>query len=203
LYTPRHYAMDSLADQHALIEAHDFAVLVAMGADGLFATHVPMMLKRDEGKFGTLYAHLAKPNPQTQMLGREMLAVFSGPHGYISPSWFSDRARNVPTWNYSAVHCHGVADAIAGETLPLLIAMADVYEKNRTNGWRTDELTADLRESLPRAIVGLRMEITRIEGKAKFSQNKPRAERERLIEGLKAAGDTSLAAIMEQQLNLI
>jgi len=203
LYTPRHYAMDSLADQHALIEAHDFAVLVVTGPDGLFATHVPMMLKRDEGKFGTLYAHLARPNPQVQMLGREMLAVFSGPHGYISPSWFSNRAQNVPTWNYSAVHCHGVAEAIAGETLPLLSEMADVYEKDRARGWRVDELTADLRESLPRAIVGLRLEITRIEGKAKFSQNKPRAERERLIEGLKASGDTSLAAIMEQQLNLI
>ena len=203
MYVPRHFAMDRLDDQHALIEAHDFALLVTTGADGLFATHVPMMLKRDEGKFGTLYAHLARPNPQASMLGREMLAVFSGPHGYISPSWYADRAKNVPTWNYSAVHCYGVAQAIAGETLPLLSEMADVYEKGRANGWRTDELTADIRESLPRGVVGLRMEITRIEGKAKFSQNKPRAERERLIEGLKAAGDDPLAAIMEQQLNLI
>ena len=195
--------MDDLADQHALIEANDFAVLVATGPDGMVATHVPMMLRRDEGPLGTLYAHLARPNPQASMLGREMLAVFSGPHGYISPSWYSDRTKNVPTWNYSAVHCYGVAEAIAGEMLPLLSEMADVYEKDRTNGWRTDELTADIRASLPRGVVGLRMEITCIEGKAKFSQNKPRAERERLIDGLKASGDTSLAAIMEQQLNLI
>jgi len=203
MYVPRHFAMDKLDEQHALIEAHDFAVLVVSGPDGLFATHVPMMLKRDEGKFGTLYAHLARTNPQASMLGRDMLAVFSGPHGYISPSWYSDRAKNVPTWNYSAVHCYGVAHAIAGETLPLLSDMTAIYEKERANGWRADELTADIRESLPRGVVGLRMEITRIEGKAKLSQNKPRAERERLIDGLKAAGDTTLAAVMEHQLNLI
>ena len=138
-----------------------------------------------------------------QMVGREMLAVFSGAHGYISPSWYSDRSMNVPTWNYSAVHCRGVVETIDGDAMPHLSAMAEVYEKERPNGWRTDELKADIREGLPRGVVCLRMEITRIEGKAKLSQNKPRAERERLINGLKAAGDTSLAADMEQQLNLI
>jgi transcriptional regulator len=201
MYVPRHFAMDGLAEQHALIEANDFGVLVVNGPDGLFATHVPMMLKRDEGELGTLYAHLAKANPHAQMLGREMLAVFSGAHGYISPTWYSDRSTNVPTWNYSAVHCHGVAEPIAGETLPLLDEMTDVYEKARPQGWSVSELKAEIRETLPRAVVGLRMEITRIEGKAKLSQNKPRAERERLINGLKAAGDISLAAIMEQQPN--
>lgn len=201
MYVPRHFAMDGLAEQHALIEANDFAVLVVNGPDGLFATHVPMMLKRDEGRLGTLYAHLAKANPHAQMLGREMLAVFSGAHGYISPTWYSDRSTNVPTWNYSAVHCCGVAEPITGETLSLLDEMADVYEKARPQGWSVNELKAEIRESLPRAVVGLRMEIARIEGKAKLSQNKPRAERERLINGLKAAGDTSLAAIMEQQRN--
>ena len=75
MYTPPHFAMDRLADQHALIEGNDFAVLVATGPDGMVATHVPMMLRRDEGPLGTLYAHLARPNPQARLAGQEMLAV--------------------------------------------------------------------------------------------------------------------------------
>lgn len=193
--------MDGLSDQHALIEANDFAVLVTTGADGLFATHVPMLLKRDEGRFGTLYAHLAKANPHAAMLGREMLAIFAGPHAYVSASWYSDRSMNVPTWNYSAVHCYGVAEAVAGDALPHLSALADAYERSRPNGWSVKELKPDIRENLPRGVVGLRMEINRIEGKAKLSQNKPRAERERLIEGLKADGETLLAARMVQELD--
>lgn len=201
MYTPEHFSMKNLADQHALIEANDFAVLAVASADGLVATHVPMMLRRDEGPFGTLYAHLAKANPHGALVGREMLAIFSGPHAYVSPSWYLEREINVPTWNYSAVHCYGVAELYRGEALALLREMTVAYEAGRTNGWSVDELHTTARENLPKGVIALRMEITRIEGKAKHSQNKPRLERERVIDGLKDAGDARLAATMEKELD--
>jgi transcriptional regulator len=200
MYTPSHFAMDSLADQHALIEACDFGVIVGQGPDGLFATHIPMMLAQGEGKFGTLYGHVARVNPHAGFFGAESLVVFSGPHGYVSPTWYSDRTTNVPTWNYAAVHCYGVPVLSGGDQLEHLRLMVERYEGQRPNGWSVDELKAEMRESLPRGIVTFRMEIARIEGKAKLSQNKPRAERERVIEGLMAAGETKLAQRMKLEL---
>jgi transcriptional regulator len=203
MYTPTHFAMDELADQHALMDDCDFGVLVSQSPDGLFATHIPMMLVREEGAFGTLYAHLARSNPHTKLFGSEALVVFSGAHAYVSPSWYSDRSVNVPTWNYSAVHCYGVPRVVAGETLPHLRAMAARYESARINGWSPDELKPEIKESLPRGIVVFALEITRIEGKAKLSQNKPQVERERVIEGLKADGEHRLAARMVQELEKV
>lgn len=201
MYIPEHFAMSNLSAQHDLIDACDFGVVVANGDDGLFATHIPMMLRRDEGAFGALYAHLARANPHTKMLSQEMLAIFAGPHAYVSPTWYSDRTSNVPTWNYATVHCTGAPEVLEGHQLDHLAEMVERYEGSRTNGWSLDELKAQMRESLPRGIVTFRLTIQRIEGKAKLSQNKPRAERERVIEGLKAAGETKVAALMERVLS--
>jgi transcriptional regulator len=200
MYTPKHFAMDSLTDQHALIDACDFGVIVSTGPDGLFATHIPMMLARGEGKCGTLYGHVARVNPHAGLFGRGALVVFSGPHAYVSPTWYSDRTTNVPTWNYTAVHCYGVPQAADGEPLEHLRQMAERYEGARPDGWSVGELKAEMRKSLPRGIVTFRMEIARIEGKAKLSQNKPRSERERVIAGLKASGEMKLAARMIEEL---
>ncbi len=197
MYAPKHYALDALSAQHDLIDACDFGIVVSNGPNGLFATHIPLMLKRDEGKFGTLYAHVARANPHGSLLGAEALVVFSGPHAYVSPTWFSDRTANVPTWNYSAVHCYGVPLAVGENELDLLRQMTERYESQRPNGWTVDELKPQIREMVPRAIVPIRMEITRIEGKAKLSQNKPREERQRVIDGLRADGEGELAELME------
>ena len=135
MYKPSHFAMDELAEQHALIEANHFGVLVAQGDDGLLATHVPLMLKRDEGRLGTLYTHIARVNAQVWLEGREMLAIFSGPHAYVSPSWFLERGINVPTWNYTAVHCRGVMEACPGPAIELLQSMVVAHERGRVGGW--------------------------------------------------------------------
>jgi len=200
MYRPDVFAMQDLGSQHDLIDACDFGLLIGNGATGLFATHLPMLLKRDEGKFGALYGHVARPNPQAGLFGTEALAVFSGPHAYVSPTWYSDRTSNVPTWNYTAVHCTGVPSSIEGDVLAHLGDMVERYEGTRTSGWRLDELKPQMRESLPRGIVTFRMEIARIEGKAKLSQNKPREERERVIQGLVAAGETKLVDAMRAAL---
>ena len=203
MYVPKHFAVDDLAAQHDLIDACDFGVVVSNGADGLFATHIPLLLTRDEGRFGTLYGHVARANPHVALFGSEALVVFSGPHAYVSPTWYSDRTTNVPTWNYVAVHCTGTPVAVDADQLAHLSAMAEKYEASRANGWRTSELRPQLRETLPRGVVTFRMEIARIEGKAKLSQNKPREERVRVIEGLKAAGEAKVAALMQRQVDKV
>ena len=202
MYTSKHFALDDLAAQHAVIEACDFGVVVSNGAEGLFATHIPLMLEPGEGRFGTLYGHVAKANPHGKLFGEsEVLVIFNGPHGYVSPSWYSDRTMNVPTWNYVAVHAYGVPEAlpaeVSAEHLGRLVAK---YEAKRADGWSMAELTDQLRAMLPQQVVPFRLPIARIEGKAKLSQNKPRGERERVIEGLKAAGETKLARRMADEL---
>lgn len=201
MYVPKHFAVDNLSAQHDLVDACDFGVVVSPGPDGLFATHIPLMLKRDEGKFGALYGHLARANPHVKLFGSEALVVFSGPHAYVSPTWYSDRAANVPTWNYVAVHCTGTPVALEGDVRAHLGEMVARYEG--ANGWSFDELAAPMQDTMPRAIVAFRMEITRIEGKAKLSQNKPVPERARVMEGLKAAGETRVAALMQRQLDRV
>ena len=201
MYVPKHFAMESLADQHALIEAFDFGLLVSQGADGLFATHIPFVLKRDEGEFGTLYGHVARANGHAELFGQLALAVFSGPHGYVSPVWWSDRSANVPTWNYAAVHCYGTPAAIEGDQLKLVSLMTEKYEG--VAGWSPQELKPELAKALPKGFVPFRLEIARIEGKAKLSQNKPAAERVRVIELLRGAGQSEIAALMQRELNKV
>lgn len=201
MYVPKHFAVDNLSAQYDLIDACDFGVVVSSGPNGLFATHVPLMLKRDEGQFGTLFGHVARANPHVKLFGSEALAVFSGPHAYVSPTWYSDRTANVPTWNYAAVHCTGTPVVHEGDVRTHLSEMVGRYEG--VDGWSFGELSPQMQETMPRGIVAFRMEITRIEGKAKLSQNKPRAERERVIEGLKAQGETRLVALMARELDKV
>jgi transcriptional regulator len=200
MYTPKHFALDDLAAQHAVIEACDFGVVVSSGPDGLFATHIPLLLAPDEGQFGALYGHVAKANPHGKLFGgAEVLVIFNGPHGYVSPTWWSDRSMNVPTWNYVAVHAYGVPEVVENAA-EVLERVTRKYEADRPNGWSMSELKDNLREKLPQQVVAFRLPIARIEAKAKLSQNKPRAERERVIEELKAAGETKLARRMEEDL---
>ena len=201
MYVPKHFAIDDLEAQHDLIDACDFGVIVSPGPEGLFATHIPMMLKRNEGRFGTIYGHVARANPHVKLFGSEALTVFSGPHAYVSPTWYSDRTANVPTWNYVAVHCTGVPTVHEGDVRAHLGEMVGRYEG--ADGWSFGELAPQTQETMPRGIVTFRMEISRIEGKAKLSQNKPRAERERVIEGLKAAGESELVVMMARELSKV
>ena len=202
MYTPKAFAMDDLRAQHAVIEACDFGIVVSSATDGLTATHIPMMLESGEGAFGALYGHMAQANPHGKLFdGGEVLVIFNGPHGYVSPTWYSDRSMNVPTWNYVAVHAYGTPVALPKSDSALhLSRLVAKYEGARPQGWSMAELKDNLRETLPQQVVPFRIEIVRIEGKAKLSQNKPRTERERVIDGLKAAGEAKLAAAMQKEL---
>ena len=205
IYLPGVFEAHDLAALHDLIDAHPFGMLVAPGEDGVpMIAHVPFLLDRDSGPHGTLLAHVARANPIRRALdgSTPVLAVFRGPHGYISPGWYSSRD-DVPTWNYAVVHAHGAPRAIEDHDalFALLARLSDVNERGLPDPWSVAELSPERRAALLPAIVGLSMEITRIEGKLKLSQNRRPEDRDGAIAGLRARGtpdDRALVELMER-----
>ena len=169
----------SLDEMYELIEAHPWALLVDNGAEGPFATNLPLALDRSRGEHGVLVGHLARGNPHAAHLGRgaaPTLAVFEGPFGYVTPSWYPDR--DMPaTYYYTAVHCYGrlrLQDPGALEAS--LGVLSERMERGVENGWRLDEIPrSEVTRRLP-AIVGFELDIDRIEGKFKLGQDEPRRD---------------------------
>jgi transcriptional regulator len=203
MYVPPVFAGKDVETLHELIDDHGFASLVSMTPDGIVATHLPVMLDRSRGPQGTLVAHLARANPHGRALdGADVLAIFLGPHGYISPSWYEQHP-SVPTWNYAAVHAYGRARLINdGARLDAMVKeLVAQYEDGRPNPWSTDGLPKDYMTGMLRGIVGLEIEITRLEGKLKLSQNRNAVDRRNVIAALAASGsaeDRALSAYMSQ-----
>jgi transcriptional regulator len=175
----------------AHIERYDFGLLVTQGAQGLVASHVPFLLAR-EGESLLLQGHLARPNPQVAdlALGGEALAIFAGPHAYVSPRWYLT-APAVPTWNYADVHAYGRVRLIEERDwlLAFLRRLAERHESGVAEPWRIDDLPQDYRDGMLQGIVGFELAVTRLEGKFKLSQNRPVADRPRVAAALEAAGD--------------
>ena len=215
MYTPEHFAEDDLATLHALMRAHSFALLASVsgrgpagGGEAPLATHLPLLLDAKRGGLGTLIGHVARANPHWRAFDGKTpaLAVFSGPHAYVSARWYPS-AKQVPTWNYEAVHASGTPRLIDDparvfELLRRLMAEneAALPEAARALGKGPREL-ADIPfahlDKLTRAIVAFELPIERLEGKRKLSQNKKPAERRALMAGLRAAGAPSTAAIAD------
>jgi transcriptional regulator len=197
MYTPKHFRADELAHMHALIRGHNFGILVTQGADGApFATHLPFLLDERGGSNGALLAHVARANPQWRDLaaGQEALAIFQGPHAYVTPSWYSS-GPNVPTWNYSAVHAYGRARIVddPAELRGMLGALVDYHESSFEQPWHMN-LPDDYMERMMRGVVGFEIEITRLEGKLKLSQNRNAEDRQRVTEALAESDDRLSAA---------
>jgi transcriptional regulator len=191
MYTPAHFREDRLPVLHDFIRKHPFATVVTSG-DGLAASHVPLLLDVTDG-LTALRGHLARANPQLQVLdgGAEVLAVFHGPQFYVSPSWYVEKERNgrvVPTWNYIAVHAYGRASVIRdrGEIVALVRELTDAHEAAFDKPWSVDDAPPEFIDSMLGAIVGFRIEVTRLEGKWKLSQNRPADDRASVIEALRA-----------------
>lgn len=196
MYIPPHFAQTDPGTLHAFIERHSFGLLVS-DVDGVpFATHLPFLLDRSAGPHGTLIGHLARANPHAQAIeDRVSLAVFSGPHAYVSPTWYAAE-HTVPTWNYTAVHAYGRASPIADRTelLDLLQRSVAVYEADMPRPWVLD-LSSAVVDRLISQIVGFRLSIDRLEGKWKLSQNHPVGRRERVIAALQGgSGDAPAVA---------
>jgi transcriptional regulator len=201
MYQPPHFREDRLAVQHALIRAHPLGLLITAGPAGLQANQVPMLIDSGASENGTLRAHLAHANPQLEELAsaRECLVVFQGPQRYITPSWYPTKRETgkvVPTWNYITVHAWGRPQVIddAAWLRKQVGELTASNENARSAPWAIDDAPADFIASQLRAIVGIEIPITRIEGKWKVSQNRPAADREGVIAGLRGEGDDVMAA---------
>jgi transcriptional regulator len=199
LYVPPHFRID---DRDALLdfmEKHAFATLVSSGEAGLHVSHIPFVVDRGEDGNTRLLGHVARGNAQWSALeGAEHVAViFEGPHAYISPTWYASHP-SVPTWNYAVVHAHGKATLMEEPELhELLMRLSQIYEAGNAKPWRMSELPSDYVSSMLKAIVGFEIEVERLEGKFKLSQNRP-AEVPRVIAALEGANELALAALMRE-----
>ncbi len=206
MYTPRSFAIDDLQQMQQHMLDTRLAMVVTHGAQGLQASHLPLLLRPDEGPNGTLYGHFARANPQWKELqeGAEALVIFAGADAYVSPGFYPGKAEHgkvVPTWNYVAVHAYGTAQVItdAEPLLDLVSALTDHHEAGRAQPWKVADAPADYIDGMLKAIVGFALPIQRLEGKRKLSQNRSSADMAGVREGLAAspdAQDRALAHLM-------
>lgn len=203
MYLPAYFTEARPEALHALITAHPFGALVTHGPDGLDANHLPFELDAQAGPHGVLHAHVARANPVWQQLrdGAPVLVIFRAMDAYVSPNWYPGKHeahRQVPTWNYAVVHAHGRL-TVRDDTRyvrGVVARLTRTHEAAQPVPWKMGDAPADYLEPLLAAIVGIEIEITRLEGKAKLSQNKDARDREGAAAGLHAQGRHEIAAAM-------
>ena len=197
MYQPCHFRVEDVAQMHALMRARPFAALVSRGSLGLYASHLPTVLK-DEAPNGMIECHLARANPHWKDLaeGNEALMIFQGPEGYVTPNWYPSKAEHgkvVPTWNYAVVHAYGRPEVMQNQDwLRRHVGeLTTQQEASEARPWALSDAPERYIEVMLRGIVGFRFAITRIEGKWKMSQNREMKDRDGVAKGLeqRAAGD--------------
>ena len=201
MYIPPAFRIEDAGKLAAFIQQHSFATLITHDGTAPFASHLPMLFRPGTGGHGTLVAHMARANPQWQHFasGSEVLAIFHGPHSYISPSWYQTGPA-VPTWNYAAVHAYGVPVLISEpeRVLALLRETVAAYESAFAQPWTGDQFPEFIGK-LMQGIVAFEMPVSRIEGKFKLGQNRPAADSQGVFEALSRsedANDRALAQLM-------
>lgn len=196
MYIPPAFAQADLAVLHDFIDRYSFGLLVSSADGAPFATHLPLLLDRSAGPNGSLAGHVAAANPHARLApGAPVMAVFAGPHAYVSPSWY-EAEHVVPTWNYVAVHAYGLFEPIGDAALAeLLERSAAKYEKSRPAPWAFDSSTNFARKMMNQ-VVGFRIAVQRLEGKWKLSQNQPAERRARVRDAL-SQGDADARAVAE------
>ena len=197
-YIPRHFRVDDAATLERFVADNGFATLVSAGGDGLSVSHVPLLASRGGDGRLRLEGHLARANAHWQSLetAGEVLAIFEGPHAYVSPTWYANHP-SVPTWNYAVVHARGRATILPPKRLSALLdRLSRQYEEGRPAPWRMDGLPADYTPKMLAAIVGFEIVVERLEGKFELSQNRRPEDVERVIAALEREGQGTLAALM-------
>ena len=205
MYRPKAFVVSDTEQLHNCMRQYSFATLVNTVNGSPFATHLPLLLDPDTSEYGVLLGHMARANPQWQSFRDEqdVLAIFHGPHAYVSPSWY-ETTPAVPTWNYTAVHVYGRPQII--EEVEPLAALVDrltaFYESGLPQPWPGD-MPADFKQKLLKAIVGFTIDITCIKGKFKLSQNRPLEDQHAVARTLAAQGDFTaqqVGQLMQEQL---
>ena len=202
MHTPKHFEEPRLEILHDLIRKQSLATLVVMGSKGLNANHLPLYLSEARGPLGTLRGHVSRSNLvwKDVDLAVEALAIFSGPDAYITPNWYATKRETgeaVPTWNYVVVHAYGLLRVI--EDPAWLRSHLEELTHHKESGypepWTLADAPADYIARMLGGTVGLEIEVSRIEGKWKVSQNQPESNRKGVIAGLEASDEEQALAV--------
>ena len=209
MYVPQQFKIGELSENIAVMRGNPFAALISHDAEGLMGTHLPTLVKQD-GDAIVIEAHLARGNPHWRRLATapdaEIMMIFSGPDAYIRPGWYPSKAENgkqVPTWNYAIVHAYGRAETISDGAWLLrhVSELSRQQEGPYEMPWQTSDAPAGYIEGLTRGIVGVRVAVTRLDGKAKMGQNREARDALGAVAGLEArdrGADRAVAAAMRR-----
>jgi transcriptional regulator len=200
MYIPAHFREPRVDVLHRLVREHSFGTLVSRLEGELIATHLPFLLDEQRGPHGTLRAHMARANPHWRAFDAEAesMAIFQGPHAYISPSWYVSEL-NVPTWNYTAVHAYGRPTILEdpARVRQLLEATIAKFEAPFSEPWSMAGLPEEYVSNLARAIVAFEIPITRLDGKRKLGQNRTLQDMESAADGLRRQADATGIAVAQ------
>jgi transcriptional regulator len=205
MYTPAHFAIQSNTEIHRIIRTHPLGILVTSAPLGLDANHIPFELDAERGEQGVLTAHVARANPVwSQCLGgADVLVIFRGAENYISPNWYPSKHeshRQVPTWNYEAIHVHGRMNVLDDEKFArgVLARLTRTHESTQPRPWKMSDSSPEYIDGMLRAVVGIEVVIRRLEGKAKLSQNREARDRLNAAQQLDQIGAHALAEAMRR-----
>jgi transcriptional regulator len=203
MYLPHHFAERRPEELHRLVQEFPLGTLVTHGASGLDANHIPLELDVGRGALGTLQGHIARANPLWKEVadGADVLVIFHGAEGYISPSWYPSKHethRHVPTWNYEVVHAHGKLRVIDDVRFVrgIVARLTRRHEAAELAPWKMGDAPADYLDENLKMIVGIEVEITRLEGKRKLGQNREARDLQGAVDALRERGKTELSEAM-------
>ena len=207
MYLPAHFAITQPHELHRIMREHPLGILVTPTAEGLDANHLPFEFDPAQGPLGKLTGHVARANPLWQQCrnGADVMVIFRGAQGYISPNWYPSKHethRLVPTWNYEAVHAHGRLTIRDDERFVrgVVARLTRHHEAQEPKPWKMGDSAPDYIDVMLRAIVGIEIAITRLEGKAKLSQNRDLRDREGAIDALRQRDSDELAEAMHKSI---
>lgn len=207
MYIPSHFAIAQPDALHRILRAHPLGILVTHTAAGLDANHLPFEFDPARGALGTLIGHVARANPVWRQCaeGAEVLVIFRSVEGYISPNWTPSKHethRQVPTWNYEVLHAHGHLTVRDDEPFVrgVVARLTRTHEAQEPRPWKMGDSAPDYIDAMLQAIVGIEIAVTRLEGKAKLSQNRELRDREGAIDALRQRGGDELADAMRNAL---
>lgn len=201
MYLPSYFEEHDVDVMHALMRSHPLGTVVTVTPGGLDANHIPLLVYREPGPFGTLRGHVARGNSLWRQNGTRTLVVFQGPEAFISPSWYpakQEHGKVVPTWNYAVVHAHGTLRTIDDATWlrAHVEELTRTHESHRPLPWHITDAPADFIDQTIKGIVGIEMRIERLVGKWKVGQNRSDADREGAADALAKEGEVAMANLV-------
>lgn len=209
MYVPTHFSETRIDVLHDLVRAHPFGALVVLASHGLDANHIPFEMDPEPAPFGTLRGHVARANPVWRDFSpqTDALALFEGPHAYISPAWYptkNEHGKVVPTWNYAVVHARGPLRVIEDRDWlrRFVEQLTNRYEAARSDPWKVTDAPPPFIETLIESIVGIEIPIAQLTGKWKVSQNRPEKDRVGVVHGLMqlaGEGNRAMATMVQKK----